>query len=338
MSEEIQEQKRPSLRLLLFGAVVGVAYGLVVRLGINGPPFSKFGGAMSWAFLFGVPFVIGFVTIFTIERRQRQSFWIWVIWPWISIAGWALGTFLALIEGLICIAMFLPLAMVCASLGGITAGVLLRVSQRAGTNNIVASCVLFFPLLVAPWEHGVLYSKEIRDTQTFVDIKAPASVIWENIERVRAIQPEELQNSWSHRIGFPNPVEATLSSEGVGGVRRATFSGGVLFIETIDVWQPMQRLGFSIKAQTDRIPNTTLDEHVRVGGPFFDVLRGEYRLEPLGNDVIRLHLSSQHRVSTDFNWYARMWTNAIMADLQIRILQVVKARCENGATVEHLGN
>lgn len=69
-------------------------------------------------------------------------------------------------------------------------------------------------------------------------------------------------------MGFPNPVEATLSKEGVGGVRNATFEGGVLFIETVDTWEPLHHLGFSIRAQTDRIPKTTLDEHVTVGGQY----------------------------------------------------------------------
>ena len=56
-------------------------------------------------------------------------------------------------------------------------------------------------------------------------------------------------------------MEATLSHEGVGGVRNASFTGGLLFIETVDVWEPGQRLAFSIAAQTDKIPATTLDKH-----------------------------------------------------------------------------
>lgn len=126
----------------------------------------------------------------------------------------------------------------------------------------------------------------------------------------------------------PRSNRATLSYEGIGGVRHASFAKGVLFIETIDVWEPKDRLGFTIAAQTDKIPATTLDEHVTVGGQYFDVLRGEYRLEPLTADVTRLHLSSRHRVSTDFNWYAHIWTDAVMSDLQKRILHVVQQRCQ----------
>jgi hypothetical protein len=149
----------------------------------------------------------------------------------------------------------------------------------------------------------------LRSIESVVDIQAPPTAVWQNIERVPPIPTGELQPSWSHAIGFPNPVEATLSEEGVGGVRHATFEGGVLFIETIDRWEPERRLGFSIQAQTERIPKTTLDEHVTVGGRFFDVLYGEYILEPLPKWGTRLHLVSRHRVSTDFNWYAHLWTD-----------------------------
>ena len=318
-------------RWVLSGVALGLVYGLGMRLVIRFHLWELIFSVMTWSFIFGVPLVGGFLTIFVAERKQRLPIWKWFVLPWLPVLGMVLGALLMWLEGFICIAMFLPIGLVCASIGGVAAGILVRLSGRGRVNDVVAGCILFFPLLISPWESNLLYSKEIRDTETYIDIKAPAPIVWGNIERVRAIRVEELPDSWSHRIGFPNPVEATLSEERVGGVREATFSGGVLFLETVDVWEPMHRLGFSIKAQTDRIPNTTLDEHVRIGGPFFDVLHGEYFLEPLGNGVIRLHLSSQHRVSTDFNWYARIWTNAIMADLQTRILHVVKVRCESEA-------
>ena len=61
----------------------------------------------------------------------------------------------------------------------------------------------------------------------------------------------------------------------------------MFFPETVDVWEPQKRLGFTIAAEIDKIPATTLDEHVRVGGEYFDVLRGEYRLEPLAKNLTR---------------------------------------------------
>jgi hypothetical protein len=231
-----------------------------------------------------------------------------------------------LLEGFICVIMFAPLGMVLSSIGGLLGGWTGRHWRRARAATV--SCVALLPLLIAPWENRVLYQLELRNVENVIDIHAPAEVVWRNIKRVPPIRADELPSSWSHRIGFPDPVEATLSHEGLGGIRHATFAGGVLFIETIDVWEPERRLGFSIQAQTDLIPKTTLDEHVRIGGEYFDVLHGEYRLEALANGVTRLHLLSRHRVSTDFNWYAHLWTDAVMSDLQKRILFVVQQRSE----------
>jgi hypothetical protein len=41
-----------------------------------------------------------------------------------------------------------------------------------------------------------------------------------------------------------------------------------------------------------------------------------------------LHLSSQERLSTDFNGYAGLWSDAVMKTLQKSILEVVKNRSE----------
>jgi hypothetical protein len=224
--------------------------------------------------------------------------------------------------------MFAPLAMILASVGGLLGGLAGHLIRSNRARRVTMACVLVLPLVTSPWEKQVLYQNQEREVENVVDIAAPPELIWRNIERVRAIRPDELPTSWSRRIGFPDPVEATLSHEGVGGVRNATFAGGLYFLETVDVWEPRHKLGFTIAAQTDLIPPTTLDEHVRVGGPYFDVLRGEYRLEPIGNGTTRLHLSSRHRISTDFNWYAHLWTDAVMSDLQKRILFVIRQRCE----------
>lgn len=324
----LEESRQNLTKLMLYGAVIGFAYGLAMRIGIQRHNLPSWLGVMSVAFVLVVPFVMGFLTVFIAERQQSMPGWNWVVLPWIPLFGALAATGVLLIEGLICLAMFAPIGMGCASLGGIFGGFLGRVARGHRSSDVIAGCVLFFPLLAGPWEQHILYSREINETKTHIDIQAPADTVWSNIQRVPKIEKTELPTSWSHRIGFPDPVEATLSYEGVGAVRHATFAGGVLFIENVDVWEPQKRLAFSIHAQTDQIPNTTLDEHVRIGGPFFDVLRGEYRLEPLGNGVIRLHLSSQHRESTDFNWYARVWADAVMADLQERILVVIKQRCE----------
>ena len=186
------------------------------------------------------------------------------------------------------------------------------------------------PFLAAPVEHRLGLPEQLRVAETSIEIRSDSATVWANIARVPAIRPEELDFTWTHLIGFPRPIAATLSHEGVGGVRHATFEKGVLFVETVTVWEPERRLAFSIAADPSSIPAAALDEHVTVGGPFFDVLDGEYRIEEVAPGRIFLHLRSTHRLSTTFNAYSGLWTDFILRDVQTAILEVLKRRCETG--------
>ena len=319
-------------RAIAIGCAAGVALGVLFRILASAHgPVPELIAVMSISFVVLAPFVIGFVAIYLAENAAPIRWWHWVLLPWLPIVICCAITMAFLIEGSICIAMYMPIAMVQASIGGVLGGYLVwrkRRRNEAGPPPAVMMCVVFLPLLFNPLEERLLGRAEIRTVENTIEIQSPPQRVWKNIERVPLIDRSELPHAWSRDIGFPAPLEATLSHEGLGGVRHATFAGGVLFIETVDEWDAEKKLGFSIKAQTEQIPATTLDEHVRIGGPYFDMLHGEYEIERLSADRVRLHLRSQHRVSTTLNFYARLWTSAVMSDLQRSILVVIKDRCE----------
>ena len=190
--------------------------------------------------------------------------------------------------------------------------------------------VALLPFLISPIEQFKAASAQIRTVPTQIKIHASPQIVWNQIRSVPLITEKEQSFSFSHLIGFPRPVEAKLVGEGVGAVRYATFERGVLFVETINEWDEPHRLSFSIRADTKSIPPTTLDEHVTIGGKYFDVLSGTYSIEDAGNGDVILHLSSSQRLSTRFNFYSHFWTDYLMADLQNYILHIIKNRCENG--------
>jgi hypothetical protein len=196
--------------------------------------------------------------------------------------------------------------------------------KNSASGRVTAIAV---PLLVILIESYIPSPRTIRTVKTDILIQAPTSVVWNNIKSVRTISASELSQSWATRIGFPRPVAATLSHEGVGGVRKASFTGGLVFTETVNQWIPESDLRFAIRANTDSIPPSTLDEHVTIGGAFFDVLEGEYVLESRPDGVL-LHLTSHERLSTHLNPYAGIWTDAVMRSIQSQILEVIRRRCE----------
>jgi hypothetical protein len=286
---------------------------------------------MSLAFVIVVPFSMGYIAVATKARQERVGVAGRIFVPWLSVLLAFAVCGLALWEGAICIVMMTPVALICSSLGGLAAGATVNPARpRAAMLSI--ALVGLLPFATSPIERRLPAEPDLRSVESSTEIHSDRATIWKNIERVPAINDDELPRSWNRSIGFPRPIEATLDREGIAGVRHASFAGGVLFIETIDVWEPQQRLGFSIHADAKSIPPTTLDEHVTVGGPYFDVLHGEYILESVAPDVTRLRLVSRHRVSTDFNWYARLWTDAVMRDVQKSILYVIKNRCERVST------
>ncbi len=316
-------------RVNLWGIGAGIIYGLCMRLIFGEEGASKSIGiytvftVMSIGFIFFVPLALGILTV----RFALRPSWVYSIFgPWISVALFIAASIMFKWEGFICGIMAAPIFLVMGSIGGIIMKVILMLngSKRA----YIFTGFLFLPFISSGIESQFVVPPTQRLVPTQIIINAPVDVVWNNIIRIPKIQPKEHHLSFFQSMGFPKPIEATLSREGVGGVRHATFEGGLLFIETITEWQEKKKLVFSIKANTESIPPTTLDQHVKIGGEYFDMLEGDYEIEPIGSNKVILHLSSTQRLSTRFNAYAGLWTEAVMRSIQNYILVIIKQRCE----------
>jgi hypothetical protein len=307
-------------RASIIGIVTGTVYGIVARLAVEAHVFAGTLAVMSLAFLFLVPFVLGALTVMPVESPSvlYQIFAPWVPTTLVVITAGVVGW-----EGAICIIMSLPMLLVYASIGGLIGGA--SAARRRGIRPVLAA----LPFLAAPLEKGVQAPARLVETVTQIHIAASPAVVWPLIASVDSIRPEEQRSALFIALGFPRPISATISGSGVGAVRSARFERGLVFTETVTDWKPERRLSFTIDPNTESIPPTTLDPHVTIGGPFFDVLTGTYELEALDRGrSTRLTLRSQHRVSTRFNYYAGWWANRIMASIQRNILEVHKSRAE----------
>src|SRR5688500_2662376 len=220
--------------------------------------------------------------------------------------------------------MALPLLLVCASIGGWVGG------GKAPRRRTQAA-MLAMPFLLSPIENQFTPPTRWVETVTAIDIGAPPAAVWPLVTSVDSIKPHEQRPALFTRMGFPEPISATITGSGVGAIRSARFERGLVFTETVTEWVAEQRLSFTIDPNTESIPPTTLDPHVTIGGPFFDVLTGTYELHSMnGGQATRLVLRSRHRVSTRFNVYAVWWADQIMASIQQNILSVHKERAEHG--------
>lgn len=260
----------------LAGVALGLAYGLFARWAFDSKPgggrgYGEVFAGVSFAFLFLVPFGLGALTAALAPRDTRQPWLYWLLMPWVS-TGLLLGSTMALAwEGIICIVMASPIVYTMAMLGGIAVGIVITRRGRTAPPALIASC-LVLPFGFAPLEARLPRPEGLRTVTTVVDIAAAPSAVWRNVVRVPLITDEEQTLGFFHAIGIPRPLEATLSEDGLGGVREARFAGGIRFREHVTEWEPEARLGFTIEVDPGSISAAVLDEHVRVGGPHFDVV------------------------------------------------------------------
>jgi len=317
--------KKPAI----LGILLGLTYGITSRFLIYNEKISGLIFITSFGFVFLVPFVMGYLTVQARKKPfnnkfKKASFIIFM--PWIPTFLGLLAALITGLEAVACVIMAAPIFLIMSSIGGITAEITRSINNNKIQKSILAG-LLFLPYSTSALENVIPNKSSLQEVHSEITIAAEAGVVWNNIRQVPMIQENEQEATFFHKIGFPRPLEATLSHDGVGGIRHASFEDNVLFVETITDWQPQKQLAFTIEANAEESTSAFLNGKI-LGGYYFDVLDGTYRIEPLPEGGIKLHLDSRHRVSTHYNIYAGFWTRWIMSDLQMHILKVIKQRCE----------
>lgn len=312
------------------GVLYGIAYGLVSRAIFSledygdDKPLLKTFGLMTVSFMFIVPFVVGLIVAYHHRSITNAGKIVMMTTPVFAVVGLVVFAVLSGREGMICAVMALPVFMVMAFFGGFV-GI---GAFKRDPNKLYVSAAALLPFILAPIEHQIGLKEKIFTEHTTISIHATAGQVWHHITRVKEISEQENHASLFQFMGFPRPIKAELDTIAVGGTRKAIFARGLFFTETVTQVEEYKTLAFDIKADPRSIPPTALDEHVTVGGKYFDVLEGKYEIEQINENKVLLHLTSQFRLSTPFNFYSGLWSKLIMKDIQENILEIVKARSE----------
>ncbi|PVH23952.1 SRPBCC family protein [Sphingobacterium corticibacter] len=305
---------------------IPIIYALLLRFVFGVSTWENVFTMMSTTFLFLLPFIVGALTVYLSDREKVQKFSYRFFAPWLPIFGFLVITFIFAIEGWPCLLMILPIFLLASSIGGLIGGYF---KLRKKDTKVYLSILALLPFVISPLENYIGAHTSAYKAYTYIDIDAPADKIWDNVTRVKEI-PKEQDKGWlTNMLHFPRPVKAELNYEGVGAYREAIFTNGLVFHETVTEYVDNQKMSFTIQALPHEIPLTTMDEHLVVGGKYFDVLNGTYELEALNDKTYRLHLWSNFKLTTTFNLYASWWANSIMKDIQNNILQVQKLRAES---------
>jgi len=269
-----------------------------------------------------VPFCVGYVSAFLHGRRYpdapAQSYVVALL------ATLLLGGFLLALawEGVLCLLMAAPLAIVVAMIGATCGSASARVRPSAKPAYMT---VAILPLILMA-EAAAHRAAPLYRVDSEIVIDAPAEAVWKNVVTFSDIAGEP---EWYFRAGIAYPVRARINGRGAGATRTCEFTTGT-FIEPIEVWNEPHLLRFGVTANPP--PMRELSPYGGIDAPhlhgFLVSQRGQFALESLPGGRTRLVGSTwyQHHLWPAAYWQA--WSDAIIHRIHLRVLRHIKVLSE----------
>jgi hypothetical protein len=174
-------------------------------------------------------------------------------------------------------------------------------------------CVVLLPLALGGVDRDKPLPDNVLAVERTVLIGAPPEIVWGELMNARDIRADEVENAWLFRIGVPVPLEGRIV-DGAQPTRRVRMAKNVYFDELITESRENERVSWTYRFYPDSFPPYALDEHVAVGGLYFDVRDTSYTLAHHG-DGTEVRMRIGFRVSTRFNWYANPVARYLIGNL-----------------------
>jgi hypothetical protein len=302
--------------------VLGAALGLVLRLafmGTGGGPYA----AMTISLILGSPILVSVITVYMAERIARRTWGYYFAAPFMANLLYVLGTLIFDVEGWICAILVVPLFAMVGGLVGLVMGAICRFTHWP--RRAIVSSVAILPLVGGAFEHRVAATDTARVQQREVFIPAAPADVWRVLVDTRDIRPAEVDDAWMYRIGVPTPHAGVGEFRDGEHLRHITMGKGVHFDQVATDWEESRRVSWRYRFAEDSFPPGALDDHVRIGGQYFDVSQCTYSLTPVDGGT-RLAIRMDYRVSTHFNWYAGPIADWLVGDFAEVILDFYARR------------
>lgn len=292
--------------------IAGVACGLALRLIFSGKPGGVF-AAMTGAFIFGAPMAVGAITVYVAERSERRT---WSYYLWSSALANVLfiaGTLIILIEGMICAVVILPMFTLVGMAGGLIMGAVCRMTNWPA--NVAYSFALV-PILLGAIPIDESANNYTGTVERRIVIAATPEKIWQQLLVTRDIKADEISNAWVYRIGVPLPETGVTERNGPTLVRKITMGKSIHFDQVSTDWKENKHVRWNYVFAKDSFPPHALDDHVTIGGHYFDILETTYSLVPQDANTTELRVQMRYRVSTDFNWYSNWIAKLLIGNFE----------------------
>ena len=235
----------------------------------------------------------------------------------------------AAMEGVICILMAAPFVGLLGIIGALLGHWLATLTSRPAYQVQSAA---WLAVIVCAVGESVTPPAPLEDVVTSeVIINATPSQVWKQLKDIRDL-PAPTEPLFV--LGVAHPVETYVIGEGgVGAERICRLSTGDM-PERITVWKPEQELQFVVLDTPATMREATFFgrelEAAHLHGTYTS-LEGGFRLEALPNGQTRLTGNSRYLLTITPASYWNLWTRQIVSQVQLRVMNHVKAKAEAAA-------
>lgn len=270
----------------------------------------------------GAPLILGLVQAYFLNYQEGRGY--------LRTAGIVLFTLLLIyallllfaLEGVICLAMALPISFALGFIGSIFGT---AIAYHTGSDRVgPVALMLVLPLM--PIAETTMSQPHEDVVLSRIEIKAPPEKVWPNVIKFPDLAPtrEPL-----FLLGVSYPLRARIVGQGVGAVRYCEFSTGD-FVEPITTWDKPHRLAFDVKAQPQPMKELSFYDHVdapHLNG-YFRSTRGEFRLVPTGHGTTILEGRTWYAMDIHPGWYWQIYGRFFIHKIHLRVLGHIKQLSE----------
>jgi hypothetical protein len=318
---DVEKQKQLAYGKWWWPVLGGALVGVLLRLAFSGSPNGPYAPMMG-SFVYLAPMVVGAITVYLAERRARRSWGYYLAAGFGSNVLFVIGTLLILIEGWICAILIIPMFATIGMVGAAVMGLVCRLTNWP--KHAVYSFTLL-PLLLGGIEPTDELPTRLRTIERSVVIDAPRAVVWDQLMNIDDIRSEEVEDALAFRIGAPPPISALSDTDAGQRVRRISMRKQVRFDQVETERREHEYVRWAQRFYPDSFPPGSFDEHVVVGGEYFDIDAVAYTLAPQGKQT-QLTLTVNYRVSTRFNWYVDPIAQLLLGNLEEVLLGLYQQR------------
>ncbi len=260
--------------------------------------------------------ILGYKNSVPRKELRNNSYWTLLIFC-VGLLGFAW-------EGMICLAMATPIGFLFTYLGFLIGYGLSGSKGNKSTPTAIVLLTLSVPLLMA-FEDSLKIADGLRSVTTSIEINASPTTVWKNVIAFPQLkEPTE----FIFKTGIAYPINATISGQGVGAIRRCNFSTGS-FIEPITVWEEPKLLKFSVDEQPEpMIEISPYDIHPTHLHGYWISKEGQFKLTVLPNGHTLLEGTTWYVNKILPNFYWTLWSDYIVHKIHQRVLEHIKIQAE----------